>query len=220
MGQLGEDWGYMDWSLKLANWRPDADDPHPVVVNWVWNSLTTDTNFRHWPANPATDPAYRDADPADLAKIKVDQGALDYGQRVRDVLDRFMRGGKEDLRWLRRTAYVAIEGVRIGSTELSFSGRGTLEYVHSYVTGTRDGPLGLFLAFLLDPERPFGQSLRRCRLRGCERFFFVPPARRGGPIPAFCPGTDHQRRHDARSSAKRAKEYRARQAVHAAAKHK
>jgi hypothetical protein len=198
---LLNEWLYMIASVTIANWRPD-DPSTATEANLLWESLTTGPVRRP----PET--------------VEADRGAFDYGQQVRSVLEQFMTGSQKVRQALREIRDAAIEHVRVASTELVISKRDTLEHLHGYFTGTGDGPLGLFLTYLMDPGRPFGQNLRRCRLASCGRVFFVPPVRRGGPIPAYCPGTDHQRRADAMKAARRSKEYRARQAVRAAAKHK
>lgn len=198
---LSDDEHYMLLSLDLANWRlGDIDKAVPDVANVAWKRLTTDTGV--WARRPA---AIR-IDPT----VEVEKGALEHGERVRSALERFLKGSH---RALRATADAAIDQVRVGETRLRISERGTLEHEHSYVAGIGDGPLGLFLAFLLDPDRRFGRDLRRCRLPDCGRFFFVPLNRKGGRIPAYCPDTDHQRRHDAMNAPKRAKKHRDRLAT-------
>src|SRR6266478_8066858 len=141
-------------SLDLANWRAREDIPD--VANVAWNRLTTDTSAwtRRW-ATIRTDPT-----------IEVAKGALDHGKYVRAALERFLKAGGKGDRALRAKADAAIDQIGV-RTELRFSERGTLEHLHSYTAGTGDGPLGLFLAFLLDPDRRFGRDLRRCRLPAC-----------------------------------------------------
>jgi hypothetical protein len=195
---------YMLLSLDLANWRAGEDVPD--VANVAWQRLTTDTSA--WTLRWAvirTDPA-----------IAVTPEALEHGKRLRADLERFLHGGEKWLQALRSTRDNALEGVQVVRTQLRVSERGRLEHLHSYAAGTGDGPRGLFLAFLLDPERRFGTDLRRCRLPACGRFFVVPPFRKGGRIPNYCPGTDHQRRHDAMRSPERSRRNRPKPA----AKHK
>ena len=199
---------YMLLSLDLANWKLGEDVPD--VANVAWQRLTTDTSS--WTLTWAvirTDPT-----------VPVTPDALEHGKRLRADLDRFLDGGDKFLRALRATRDRAIEEVRVERTQMRVSPTGQLEHLHSYVAGPGDGPRGLFLAFLLDPDRRFGADLRRCRLPGCERFFFVPRFRKGGRIPNYCPGTDHQRRHDAIRSPARAKVVRGDKARLAATKHK
>jgi hypothetical protein len=179
-------------ALCLANWRPG--DGRAL-------SLFFGPDFTISP--PLTDPGAK----AD------DEALLRFGRRVRFALVRFMTGSEKDRQALRKTRDGTIKHMRVRSTELHLSERGSLEYFHNYVTGNSDGQLGLFLALLLDPERSFGQDLRRCRLPGCGRFFLVAPDRRGGPIPAYCPDTDHQKQAGALTAKDRAKKYRANKAL-------
>jgi hypothetical protein len=85
--------------------------------------------------------------------------------------------------------------------------------MHSYNAGDGDGPLGLTLAFLLDPDRRFARDLRRCRWADCGRFFFAPLGRKGGRLPSFCPDSDHGRQFHANRAAQRRKELRTKRAA-------
>ena len=189
------DENYMMYGLDLVNWR--AGDT-PDFANYVWRRLTSDTSQwteRH--GNFRTDPS-----------IEVDKAALEFAQHTRSHLERYVADEQKARKAIRATADVGVGEVKV-RTQLRVSERGALVHLHSYTAGTGDGPLGLFLSFLLDPDRRFGSDLRRCRLEACGRYFFVPTARKGGRIPSFCPGTDHQRRHDALRAPRRAKKHRA-----------
>jgi hypothetical protein len=186
---------YMLLALDLANWRPGAEVPDGA--NAAWKRLTTDTSqwTLRW-ATIRTDPS-----------IKVSEEALEFGRQVRANFERLLAGDPKALKAMRATADAALDQVKV-RTQLRMSERGALVHLHSYTAGGGDGPLGLFLSFLLDPDRRFGRDLRRCRLPDCGRFFFVPLGRKGGRIPSYCPDTDHQRRHDAQRAPIRVQRHR------------
>jgi hypothetical protein len=193
------DENYMMYVLNLANWR--AGDV-PDFANYSWRRLTSDTSQwtgRH--GNFRLDPS-----------VEVAESALQFGGSVRSHLGRYLAGDHRALRAMRATADAAVDQIKV-RTQLRVSERGALIHLHSYAAGAGDGPLGLFLSFLLDPDRRFGRDLRRCRLKECERFYFVPPRRKGGRIPSFCPDSDHQRRYDALAARKRAMNKRAKPKV-------
>jgi hypothetical protein len=198
LAESDEDLGaehYMLLSLDLANWRVGEDLPD--AANRAWERLSTDMS--KWVGRWKTVRMDR--------SIAVLPEAVQHGKRVRSAIEKFGSGRHKPA--LRATADAAVEDIQV-STKLRVSERGTLEHIHTYAAGSRDGPLGLFLAFLLDPNRRFGADLRQCRLPTCRRYFFVPLNRKGGRIPAYCPGTDHQRRHDSEANApKRARKHRA-----------
>ena len=162
---------YMLHVLDLANWQTGDVPGH---ANMVWSRLTSDTSkwTLRWGVF-SNDPA-----------IKVTQGAREFGQHARANLERYLAADPKVLKAMRATADAAVEQVKV-RTQLRVNELGVLVHLHSYTAGDGDGPLGLFLSFLLDPDRRFGRDLRRCRQ--CGRFFFVPLGRKGGPIPLFCP---------------------------------
>ena len=191
---------YMGHGLDLLNWRAGDVPDH---ANFVWRRLTTDTSA--WTLKPGS---FR-LDPT----VEVNAGALAFGKRLRADVDLFLSEREKMRKALAAIADSAIEQVKV-RTQLRRSERGTLVHLHSYTAGEGDGPRGLFLSFLLDPDRRFASDLRRCRLASCNRYFFVPSNRKGGRIPSYCPGTDHQRRDDAlRNAPKRARDLRKRKAA-------
>ncbi len=182
---------YMMLALDLANWRPGGDSV-PDVANVAWNRITTDTHqwTMKW-ATIRTDPS-----------IPVTPAALEFGRKLRTHLQHYLGQDAKRLSAMRAFADSAVDSIQV-RTQLKISERDALVHLHSYTAGDGDGPLGLTLAFLLDPDRRFGEDLRQCRLPECGRFFLVPRGRRGGRIPSFCPDTDHQRRFDAKRAAVR-----------------
>lgn len=178
--------------LDLANWR---EGDVPDAANVAFKRVTSDT--ADWSLRWA---AIR-LDPT----IAVDPRALELGAAMRDVLGRAIR--RRDLAVLRKRRDAALEHVQVATMRLHIESD-VLTHEHGYVAGTGDGPVGLVLAFVLDPARRFSRELRRCQLDACGRFFLVPTGRKGGPIQDYCPGTDHQRQADrvrARARAKRAR---------------
>ena len=186
---------YMLLVLDLANFRVGEDLPDHVNVNW--SRLTTDTSkwTGRW-ATIRTDPT-----------IEADPAALRFGARARNYIEKFLTYDPKALKALNATATAAAAQVEIRA-QFKRRDDGVTEYLYSYAAGTGDGPMGVFLTFLLDPGRRFGVDLRKCQLETCGRFFFVPLGRKGGRIPSFCPGTDHQRKHDALRAPERVAKHR------------
>jgi hypothetical protein len=190
---------YMSASLGFANYRPDADDlPSKDLVSLIQAMR---------PANspPPTTPS------DEIVRQALNSGLLDYGQRIRAALERFTTGHETDIRELRETAKAGIGQMQVTLTGPRLSEDGNLEHFLRAFTVPIESLAGVFLTLLLDSEYDFGKNLRRCRLRSCGRFFFVPPKRRGGRIPAYCPNKNCQRRQDTLRARRRAKEYRAQQ---------
>ncbi len=184
--------------LDLANWR---EGDVPDVANVAFRRVTSNT--ADWSLRWA---AIR-LDPA----IPVEPRALELGAEMRDVLARAIR--RRDLAALRKRRDAALGAVTVATTRLHIEGD-ALIHEHGYLAGTGDGPIGMLLAFVLDPNRRFARQLRRCLLDSCGKFFVVPPGRKGGPIQDYCPGTDHQRQADKIRARARAKRSRSDPAAH------
>lgn len=192
---LGDEY-YMTLAIDLANWR-SSDDNFPDAANVAWSRLTSDTS----------QPTLRWARLRADRSIPVNPRALEFGQQLRLHFQRFLESDHKAIKAMRAIANTAVEEIRT-ATQLRVSERGALVHMHSYNAGDGDGPLGLTLAFLLDPDRRFARDLRRCRWADCGRFFFAPLGRKGGRLPSFCPDSDHGRQFHANRAAQRRKELR------------
>jgi hypothetical protein len=175
---------YVDACLALANWHPDSD---PAVglkaYGWV---CTNAEEASHLLERPITEEAMEwwqsvSGDEGDAAFRKIG----DLSELLRARLDQFLCAKGQTLQALRASANVAVSEIKV-DTELEIAPNGQLVHIHRYFPGGGDGVVGMLMAFLLDPNLPFGAAVRRCALESCRIFFLANSGAKGGPKRRYC----------------------------------
>lgn len=103
---------------------------------------------------------------------------------------------------------VMIEDIKV-HTSLQLLPNSSLRHVHRYEAENDEAIRGLLWAYLMDPDRPFGKSLRRCQHKDCRAYFFVKYGPKGGGNQKYC-SDDCALSADRAMGAERTRRYRAR----------
>jgi hypothetical protein len=133
---------------------------------------------------------------------------MDLRARLRDRLEQVRTYTGKKRAALRAIADAAVEAVTIRTVtklELDHDARAHFIRQDFFTPGAGDGAEGLVIAVLLNPDQSVGE-LRVCPF--CGRYFLSVASSDGGPKPAYCPGTDHQKQADRIKARARAKRWR------------
>jgi hypothetical protein len=197
---------YVQAAIDLANWR---EGDGPGRANDYYGRLITGTEkggeLFQMVGNA---PSFTRPLPDSQSSSKDGSVVLALRDRLRDRLEQVRTWKGKKRAALFAIADAAVETVTVKTTtKLELESSGALRYIRKdvYFPGGGDGPEGLVIAFLFDPAQPLGE-LRVCPF--CNRFFLSVARVEGGPKPAYCPGTDHQKQADRIAARARAKRWR------------
>jgi hypothetical protein len=197
---------YVQAAVDLANWR---DGDGPGRANDLYGRLVTGTEKGgELFALIGGSPNFSGVPASNSSGGKGQNPVLELRDRLRHRLEQIRTAKGKKRSALLATADAAIDTVTVKTnTKLELDSRGRLKYIRNdvFFAGDADGPEGLVLAFLLDDAQVLGE-LRVCPF--CERYFLSVASTEGGPKPAYCPGTDHQKQADRIAARIRAKQWR------------
>lgn len=123
---------------------------------------------------------------------------------VRQALEEVLKSIPAARRRWRARIDVMLDGVAV-DTELQLLHNGRLVHQHRYAPRDDEAALALLWAFLLDPDRPFGQEVRACGLPGCSKYFLAEKNPGGGRRRVYCSDEHSYEADKLRAAARNAK---------------